>query len=117
MQRAACPFPGCGIWRLSAVWRSGSALGITELLAIGKLLEIAQKARQYEDPDSTSLPAGGPGERGSASARQKASGHHAQDPDNSEDLVNGDDSLTALFRTLDPVSSCPARSALHPFRG
>ena len=83
----------------------GSALGITELLAIGKLLEIAQKARQYEDPDSTSRPAGGPGERGSASARQKASGHHAQDPDDSDDLVNGDDSLTALFRTLDPVSS------------
>ena len=56
----------------------GSALGIPELLSIGRLLELAGKARQYENPDSQS----------------------ASDEDG-----DGDDSLSAMFRSLDPVPS------------
>ncbi len=52
----------------------GSALGIVELLAIGKLLDIAKKARQYEAVDEASV-------------------------------LEDDDSLSQLFRSLDPVPS------------
>ena len=53
----------------------GSALGTAELLSIGRLLELAAKARKYEDADET----------------------------NKADVE--DDSLSALFRALDPVPS------------
>ena len=51
----------------------GSAMGIPELLAIGRLLEAALKARQYEKTDEENAAA------------------------------VGDDSLSGLFRALDPV--------------
>ncbi len=53
----------------------GSALGIVELLSIGKLLEIAQKARHYEAADEPSA------------------------------IEDDDDSLSQFFRSLDPVPS------------
>ena len=51
----------------------GSALGMAELLSVGRLLELAAKARKYEDADE----------------------------ENKADVE--DDSLSALFRALDPV--------------
>ena len=53
----------------------GSALGIAELLSVGRLLELAAKARKYEDADE----------------------------ENKAEVE--DDSLSALFRSLDPVPS------------
>ncbi len=53
----------------------GSALGIVELLSVGKLLEIAQKAKHYEAADEPSA------------------------------IKDDDDSLSQLFRALDPVPS------------
>ena len=53
----------------------GSALGAAELLSIGRLLELAAKARKYEDADEKN-----------AAAME-------------------DDSLSAFFRALDPVQT------------
>ena len=71
----------------------GSTLGITELLSIGRILEIAKKAKQYEGSDEPS-PRSGSGSRAAL----------AKDGDVS-DLLSEDDSLSRLFRTLDPVPS------------
>lgn len=70
----------------------GSTLGITELLAIGRLLEIARKAKQYEGADEPGRP--GLDERSSSGQ-----------PGSVSDLLNEDDSLSGLFRVLDPVAS------------
>ena len=65
----------------------GSTLGIVELLSIGRLLELAAKAKKYEDPDDGKS---GPQGRGAGSAA---------------DPAFMEDSLTELFRALDPVQS------------
>lgn len=64
----------------------GSALGASELLSIGRLLDLAGKARKYEDADEP------------AARNRKYEG---------DEPVSGmeDDSLSVLFRVLDPVHS------------
>ena len=75
----------------------GSTLGIVELLATGRLLELAGKARKYEDPDT-------------GKSRQQAAGSDAASgPYKSSGAVPDpslmEDSLTELFGALDPVPS------------
>ena len=75
----------------------GSTLGIVELLSIGRLLELAGKARKYEDPDT-------------GKSRQQAAGSDAASgPYKSSAAVPDpslmEDSLTELFGALDPVPS------------
>ena len=80
----------------------GSALGAEELLSIGRLLEIALKARQYEDVDADGFRA-----QSSVLSRSEEthlSGQSRRSPEE-EDPVNADDSLSSLFRLLDPVPS------------
>ena len=71
----------------------GSTLGMAELLSIGRLLEIAKKAKQYESADDASAR---PGRTPSLSR---------PGTDSVRDLAEEDDSLSQFFRTLDPVPS------------